>query len=120
VRCASHFPAARWQRQGDNRKAKGEDITAGKITAPVAKAMGRLRRDDRQRLAEILDAHPADAYTIREAVRLIDDCGALDACEHDARELVESAWRRLDPMVPDSQVKVRLRAFGWFVLERHY
>jgi len=104
----------------ENRKTKGEDIAAGKITAPVAKAMGRLPRDERRRLADILAARSTDKRVIREAVRLIDECGALDACESDARELIESAWQRLDPVVPDSQSKVRLRAFGWFVLERHY
>ena len=51
---------------------------------------------------------------------LIDGCGALDACEREARERVEEAWRTVDPLIPDSQVKMRLRAFGWFVLDRHY
>jgi hypothetical protein len=33
---------------------------------------------------------------------------------------VEDAWARLDPLVPDTQYKVMFRAFGWYVLERHY
>jgi geranylgeranyl pyrophosphate synthase len=57
---------------------------------------------------------------IREAIQLVDGCGALDASELQARELVEAAWSRLDPVVPDSQFKIRLRAFGWFILDRHY
>ena len=51
---------------------------------------------------------------------MIEGCGALDACESEARELVESAWKLLDPLVPDTQFKIRLRAFGWFVLDRYY
>ena len=103
-----------------DRKSRGEDITAGKITAPVAKAMGRLSREERRTLAAILASKPADQAIIREAVAIIDGCGALDACEREAGELVESAWTRVDPLVPDSQFKVRLRAFGWFVLDRYY
>jgi geranylgeranyl pyrophosphate synthase len=103
-----------------NRKSRGEDITAGKITAPIAKAMGRLSRDERRRLSAILAARSSDPAVIREAVQLVDGCGALDACDVEARELVEAAWARVDPLVPDSQFKIRLRAFGWFVLDRYY
>jgi geranylgeranyl pyrophosphate synthase/predicted secreted hydrolase len=103
-----------------DRKSRGEDITAGKITAPVAKAMGRLSRDERRELASIVASKPSDTASIRRAIALIDGCGALDACEAEARELVESAWALVDPLVPDSQVKIRLRAFGWFILDRYY
>ena len=104
----------------EDRKNRGEDITAGKVTAPVAAAMGRLDLEDRRRLWSIINSKPADRERIGEAVHLIDGCGALDACEQTARDLVESAWTAVDPLVPDSQFKVRLRAFGWFVLDRHY
>jgi hypothetical protein len=33
---------------------------------------------------------------------------------------VEDAWSVLDPLVPNSLAKLMLRAFSWFVLERHY
>jgi len=103
-----------------DRKSRGEDIRHGKITAPVAKAMGRLSRAERSRLWSIIEAKPDDEGAVREGIALIEGCGALDACESEARELVESAWKLLDPLVPDTQFKIRLRAFGWFVLERYY
>jgi hypothetical protein len=34
--------------------------------------------------------------------------------------LIETAWAELNPLVEDSLAKVMLRAFGWYVLERHY
>jgi geranylgeranyl pyrophosphate synthase/predicted secreted hydrolase len=104
----------------ENRKSRGEDITQGKITAPVAKAMGLLSRRERERLWAILAAKPDAPGLIGEAVDLIDSCGALDACEADARALVESTWQSVSSLVPDSQFKIRLRAFGWFILDRHY
>jgi geranylgeranyl pyrophosphate synthase/predicted secreted hydrolase len=104
----------------ENRKQRGEDIMQGKITAPVAKAMGRLSRRERERLWAILASQPDDPRLIGEAIALIDGCGALDASDADARALVESTWQSVSPLVPDSQFKVRLRAFGWFILDRHY
>jgi geranylgeranyl pyrophosphate synthase/predicted secreted hydrolase len=104
----------------ENRKNLGEDITRGKITAPVAKAMGRLGRADRGKLWSIIDSKPADPETIREAIDLIDACGALQACSDEAHELVESTWTAVESQLPDSQFKVRMRSFGWFVLDRHY
>ena len=104
----------------ENRKSRGEDISQGKVTAPVAKAMGRLALDRRRELWSILGSKPTEAGRIRQAIDIIDGCGALDACESHARQLVETAWKAVDPLVPDSQFKVRLRAFGWFVLDRHY
>lgn len=103
-----------------NRKSRGEDIRHGKITAPVAKAMGRLSRVERSRLWSIVEAKPDDEAAIGEGIALIESCGALDACESEARELVESAWKLIDPIVPDTQFKIRLRAFGWFILDRYY
>ena len=38
----------------------------------------------------------------------------------DAKRLVDDAWVALTPLVEDSLAKVMLRAFGWYVLERHY
>ena len=104
----------------ENRKNRGEDISAGKITAPVAKSMGLLSREERQQLWAIVQSKPLDRAKIGEAVALVERCGALDACEREARALVEDAWKRVDPLIPDTQVKIRLRAFGWFVLDRHY
>ena len=103
-----------------DRKSRGEDLRHGKITAPVAKAMGRLSRAERSRLWSIIESKPDDEAAIRKGIALIERCGALDACEREARELVESAWTLFDPLVPDTQFKIRLRAFGWFVLDRYY
>ncbi len=104
----------------ENRKTRGEDITEGKVTAPVAKAMGRLSLDERRELWATLSSRPTESKDIGRVIELIDGCGALDACEIEARARVEDAWRAVDPLISDSQTKIRLRAFGWFVLDRHY
>ena len=52
--------------------------------------------------------------------RKVESVGAIEECAQEARALVESAWTRLDRLVPDTQYKVMFRAFGSYVLERHY
>jgi geranylgeranyl pyrophosphate synthase/predicted secreted hydrolase len=103
-----------------NLKAKGEDISQGKMTLPVVKAMGRLPCPERQALSALLASKPQDAGTVGKVIAQLEELGAIEACIVQARDLVEAAWRQLDPLIEDSQYKVMFRAFGWYVLERHY
>lgn len=101
-------------------KNRGEDLTAGKVTLPVAKAFSRLDPDERRSLWDTIQSHPSDPVVLSDTIDLLEGCGALGACDAEAREMVEQAWRRLDPLVEDSMPKIMLRAFGWYVLDRHY
>jgi geranylgeranyl pyrophosphate synthase/predicted secreted hydrolase len=104
----------------NNLKSLGEDITCGKVTIPVAKAMSRLNAADRQTLWQTLASKPTDRETIAQVIDMLESCSAIAACEQQAESIVESAWQVLDQIFPDSAVKVRLRAFSWYVLARHY
>ena len=101
-----------------NLKDKGEDITAGKITMPVAKAMGLLPLDKREHVWRTIQAMPTDKTTIESVIVLLQNCGAIEACRLEADELLEAAWKRVDEVLPDSFYKIRLRAFSWFVLQK--
>jgi geranylgeranyl pyrophosphate synthase/predicted secreted hydrolase len=101
-------------------KAKAEDVQQGKITLPVAKAMAVLPKEDRQWLWETLREKPQDPEVVASVVDKLEACGSIDACATQARELVEAGWKRLEPEVDDSLSKMLLRAFGWYILERHY
>lgn len=101
-------------------KRRGEDIANGTVTLPVAVAMGRLDAERRQWLWQTLQARPDDDVTIAAAVELLESCGAIAACAEQARTLVEDGWRRAEPLLDPSIARVMLRAFGWYVLERHY
>jgi len=104
----------------DGLKTKGEDITSGKITYPIAKAMTRLDKLDRARLWKIVASKTDDVVLIKEAVDLLDKVSALDECVQEAKDILNDAWKILDPLVRDSMVKLNLRAFSWYVLDRHY
>ncbi|MDR6759987.1 geranylgeranyl pyrophosphate synthase/predicted secreted hydrolase [Flavobacterium sp. 2755] len=102
----------------NNLKDKGEDITAGKITMPVAKAMGLMPLNQREYVWETIQTLPTDRAVIASVIHLLQDCGAIEACRQEADELVEAAWEKLDKLLPDSFFKVRLRAFGWYALKK--
>jgi hypothetical protein len=57
---------------------------------------------------------------VASVVAKLEECGAIEACAVQARALVEEGWVKLEPLVDDSLAKLVLRAFGWYVLERHY
>ncbi|HXX66659.1 MAG TPA: polyprenyl synthetase family protein [Polyangiaceae bacterium] len=99
-------------------KQRGEDIRLGKVTLPVVKAFGLLDADVRRRLWEIVSARSSDPNAIDEAIDIIEGCGALQRCVDLARSLVHNAWSALDPVLPDSFVKLSIRAFGLYVLDR--
>jgi geranylgeranyl pyrophosphate synthase/predicted secreted hydrolase len=101
-------------------KQRGEDITTGTVTLPVAIAMGKLPEERRAWLWQTLQARTSDPVVVAEAVELIESCGALTACTERARELVEAGWRKAEALLEPSLARVMLRAFGWYVLERHY
>ncbi|WP_236980571.1 polyprenyl synthetase family protein [Membranihabitans maritimus] len=104
----------------DGLKTKGEDISAGKITYPIARAMKDLNQVDRKRLWEILQMKSSDLNLITEAVNILDKVCAIEKSEKIAFENLEEAWENLDPLVRDSGVKLNLRAFSSYVLNRHY
>ncbi len=101
-------------------KQRGEDLTHGKVTLPVARALGALDQKERLHLWALVSLRSSDPAIIGEAIALIEKAGALDGCLNHARQLVEDAWLALNPLVEESLAKVMLRAFGWYVLERHY
>ena len=101
-------------------KARAEDITNGSITLPVAKAMARLDAAGRTQLAATLASHPTDPVVVSGVVEKLETIGAVQACADEAKALVEDAWQAAEPLLPDTIVKVMLRAFGWYILERHY
>ena len=103
-----------------NLKTRAEDLTKGTITLPFAKALSRLPKERREWLWEKLREKTQDERLLSEMVETMETCGAIKACADEARDLVETAWRRADPLLEPSLTKVMLRAFGWYVLERHY
>jgi geranylgeranyl pyrophosphate synthase/predicted secreted hydrolase len=103
-----------------NTKARGEDIVAGKVTFPVAKAMSLLDAAERRRVWDVVRSKPQDQKVVDSVCETLERCGALPQSMEHANTIVRDAWAEVDKVVPDSYHKLLLRAFAWFVLERHY
>src|SRR4029077_18596806 len=78
-------------------KSAGEDIANGTVTLPVAKAMSRLERADRAWVWKTVSSKPKDASVIAETIKRLEACGAIEAVNTQARELVEEAWSAAAP-----------------------
>ena len=104
----------------DNLKTKAEDLTAGKITYPVAVAMSKMPKAERTKLWKIISSKTDDISVLTKAINLINKYNAITESEKYARQTLERAWKKLDPLIEDSMVKINLRAFSWYVLERTY
>ncbi len=101
-------------------KEVGEDIAAGKITLPVVVALGRLSPEARTEMVRLLRSRPQDPAVIGRIIDSIRETGAFDHCIQLSEKMVDESWREVDPLLPESLWKVMLRAFCWYVLERHY
>jgi len=106
------------KKAGQLLKDLGEDIRAGKVTYPVVKGIGRVPHDEMVALWAKIKSKPEAQEEINACIAVLEKYGAIQACVDEAMEMVEEAWRVLDPTVPDSFYKIMLRAFGWFVVER--
>ncbi len=104
------------------KKEKNEDITAGKVTHPVAIALSSERLDANERawLWRTLQSQPTDESVVDQVGQMLFKCGAVaDSMKH-AASFVDAAWVRVAHAIPDSYYKALLRAFGDYVLQRQY
>lgn len=99
-------------------KEAGEDIREGKITYPIAKALPKLTKDERQLLWNVLRERTDDPNKVRTVVSMIDRTGAITDCLDEARRLVERSWSNLDPLLEESFSKNVMYTFCRYLTER--
>jgi len=102
---------------GVELKVLGEDITAGKVTFPLVKALGRLNPLEMQSLWGTVKSKPREREVVDGVIAKLEACGAIDACVHHAIRLVEEGFHFLSTSVEDSFWKCMLRAFGKYLVE---
>ncbi|MGK5732205.1 polyprenyl synthetase family protein [Streptomyces sp. URMC 124] len=108
-------------RHGGRRRAAkrvAEDLLNGKVTVPLAHAVGLLPPD---RLRAVWQAVRGGCATPRAAeavAAVLTECGAVDAARAHARSLLEEAWPALDRALPPTMPKAILRGLGWYAAER--
>ena len=99
-------------------KEIGEDISEGKRTLLVIKALQRLSKKEAKELLAILNSHTKNKRKIKRAIALIKKSGAIDYARKKAKNIVSGAWKELEKMLPENEGKKELQAFARFVIER--
>jgi geranylgeranyl pyrophosphate synthase len=102
---------------GVELKTLGEDISAGKVTFPLVKALALLPREEMAALWETVRSKPTERSVVEGVIAKLEACGALDACVAHATRLVEEGYAKVDGAVEDSLWKCFLRAFGSYLVE---
>ena len=91
-------------------KVCGEDISSGKLTYAIVKAIRMLGETDSKRLRKILANQNLrqKKEILDEGVFLVKQSGALDVCKQEAEEMSRQAWDNFARIVPPSEPKIML------------
>ncbi|MDD5163652.1 MAG: polyprenyl synthetase family protein [Candidatus ainarchaeum sp.] len=99
-------------------KGIGEDIHEGKRTIMVLHALKNSGQADGNRLIEILNSHPTEQAVINEAIGIIKKNGSIEYAKEKAKTLVKNAWKKLSPVLKESNAKKTLKEFADYLIER--
>jgi geranylgeranyl pyrophosphate synthase len=102
---------------GVELKVLGEDITAGKVTFPVVKALRLLPAGEMREVWEVIKTKPKDRGVVDGVIAKLEACGAIDECVTHATRLVEEGFKWVDGELEDSIWKCFLKAFGHYLVE---
>jgi geranylgeranyl pyrophosphate synthase len=100
-------------------KQLGEDIATGKVTYPIALALGALSESDGQELVGRLRECSPHPDNIERALSLIHSVSACERARTSAQHELASTWARLERHLAGGPARERLRAWGIRFLDRH-
>ena len=98
--------------EGGIGKGFGDDIKEGKRSLPAIHALNTAHAEEKKRLLEILDMHTNDEMLIREAIAIIRKNGGVEYAGKAAAGLMEKAWENVEPVLPESKTKQKLKEFA--------
>lgn len=103
-------------------KVCGEDISNGKLTYVIVKAIKMLEGKRSERLKKILcdENLRRQQSTLDEAVKLVRESGALEESKKIAKEMSSCAWNRFAEIVPNSEPKIMLNLLQLKMIDLAY
>ncbi|GGM16606.1 heptaprenyl diphosphate synthase subunit II [Streptomyces fumigatiscleroticus] len=104
---------------GTATKHAAEDLRGGKVTMPLAHAVGRLPQQRLRRLWRQLRDGGGGTPEVAEACRELQACGAVTACRTEADQMVHSAWADLRRLLPSTDRCHVLHDLAVAVVQRH-
>ncbi|MFH1225092.1 MAG: polyprenyl synthetase family protein [Candidatus Diapherotrites archaeon] len=99
-------------------KETGEDVREGKRSLPAIYALEHASPKQAKRLAVILDSGKNTKAEVKEAIKIIGDCGSVEYSRKTAARLVSEAWSELAPSLSESPAKQRLKEFADYLVKR--
>jgi len=96
----------------------GDDISEGKITLIVIRALKKLPGMDKKRLLQILAMHTKDRKLINEAISIIETTDAKAYAEQMQNEILSKAWAAVDKILKPSEAKEKIKALTDFLVTR--
>lgn len=99
------------------KKEIGGDITEGKRTLMVIKALEKATSEDRKRLIEILSSHSNKKTDITQAIDIMKKYGAIDYATERAKRLVSEGKKSID-LLKSSRYKDALLALADYIVSR--
>ncbi|MFG2565241.1 polyprenyl synthetase family protein [Streptomyces sp. NPDC048567] len=85
---------------GEPTKLTSEDLRNGKVTMPLAHAVGRLPQPHLRPLWREIREGSLHGPALDRARAQLEDCGAVQACREETDRIVHDAWTRLTPLLP--------------------
>jgi geranylgeranyl pyrophosphate synthase len=102
------------------QKTVGEDVFNGTVTLPTVRALAELDLRERRDLWAKYQAASDDPTVVPGIIDTLERCDSFRSCRTTAQALIDDEWRVLETALEPSHATVVLRAFSWFVIERHY
>jgi len=100
------------------KELMGEDIHEGKRSLMVIHCLQNAPKEKADRLIEILNSKTSDPVIIKEAIDIMRASNSLEYSKQTAKDIVASAWKDIDPLLPQSDAKEKLRIFANFLIDR--
>ncbi len=96
----------------------GQDITEGKRTLMVIRALQNASAKDKKRLIEILNMHTSNQKLRDEAIAIMQKYGSIEYTKNKAAKIVEESWKEVDKLLKPTEGKEKLKAFAEFLIKR--
>jgi len=96
----------------------GEDIHEGKRSLMVIHSLTVGSPEQCKRLVEILNSKTEDPVIINEAIAIMKATDSLTYSRGVAKDIIEKAWKDIDPLLPENEAKKKLRVFANYLINR--
>jgi len=92
-------------------KQTGEDISSGKLTYVIHKAIQNSGQKEADQLLSILCSKQmrSDPKKLKIATRLIKESGALSLCKKEAENMIEKEWENFSKVIPMTEAKIQIK-----------